>query len=218
MAIEITKITTHSADGQARAPGWLKTATNFLKFIDTLIQPSQTVEDLLIQLVDETDIDNAVGVQLDVIGVILDLERTQASEPDDEYRARLHGRGGQLGQSGEVETVIGVFKIITSANSVILSELQPATLELIALVDVDIPDASLEGAIASAMGETIGGGIGFALFIQGPVPFLWGDSADVDANGDLPASPNGWGDSADADVNGDIAPGVGGGNFIRRFA
>lgn len=217
MPVPIEKLTTHSADGQARAPGWLKTATNFLKFIDTLIQPTQTIEDLLIQLVDETDIDNGVGVQLDVIGIILDLERVQASEPDDEYRARLHGRGGQLGQSGEPETVIQTYQTMTGASKVILSELEPATIELIAIVTDINPDPDFLSAVVTAMNEVVAGGVGTGLFYALEPVFLWGDAADADANGDLPASPNGWGDAADADANGDIAPGVGGGNFTRRI-
>ena len=50
MPIPITKITTHSADGQARIPGWLKNSVNFLAFIDTLVTPAQTIEDLLANL------------------------------------------------------------------------------------------------------------------------------------------------------------------------
>ena len=218
MPIPITSNPNHSPDGQARSPGWLKNATNFLKFIDVLIKPTQTIEDLLIQLVDETSIDTAVGVQLDVIGIILDLERVQASEPDAEYRARLHGRGGQLGQSGEPETVIGTFLSMTVASKVLLVELQPATIELVATVTTINQGAAFEAAVTTAMNEVVGGGIGTALFFQVDPPFLWGTASDADANGDLPAGPNGWGDDADADANGDILPGVGGGNFIRRFS
>ncbi len=217
MPTPITKITTHSADGQARAPGWLKNATNFLAFIDTLIQPSQTIEDLLIQLVDETDIDNGVGAQLDVIGVILDLPRSSATEPDAEYRIRLHARGGQLGRSGEPESVIVAFLNMTSANSVLLVELQPASIELYAFVDSDAPDPIIEEALINSMNQVIAAGIGSTLFIQEENAFLWGFVADASITGDVPIdADHGLGDEANADANGDITPGPGqGGNFAR---
>lgn len=215
MAIPITEITDHNAQAKARLPGWLVDATNLQAFIDVLVTPVQDVERLFNELLNEVSIETAVGVQLDVIGIILDLERASATEPDEEYRNRLLGQSASLSQSGEPEAVIAAWSLIWIAVSVLLVEFQPATLELTAFVESDVEDDGLDAAAIDAMEKVIAGGVGTILQLNQNPAFLFGDSVDADANGDIPVSPNGFGSSADADANGDILPGVGGGNFAR---
>lgn len=223
MTVTITQITTHQADGKARLPGFLANATNFKAFLDVLITPYQDIEDLFIDILDGLSLDTAVGVQLDVIGEIIQLDRTSATEPDDEYRTRLRGEAAALARSGEVETLITVWNEIWQAVKTIVTEYQPATVELAAEVTTDSDDDDLDAAALASIEAAKAGGVGLIPIIGETPLFLWGDVADADANGDInpvpgdsPGTDNGWGDEADADANGDITPGTSqGGNFAR---
>ena len=215
MAIPIVEITDHATDAKARLPGWLISSTNLRLFYDVLMGPVQTVEGLFIELLNETSLATAVGVQLDVIGTILGLARTSSTEPDEEYRTRLYGQSAALAQSGEPEAVIQAWQLIWTANSVLLVEIQPATIELTAFWTTDPEDSDLDAAAIVAMEKVIAAGIGDILQLNVEPVCLWGAEADADANGDIPAAPTGFGAEADADANGDILPGVGGGNLAR---
>ena len=215
MTIPITQITDHQTQAKARLPGFLANATNFKAFLDVLINPYQDIENLFIQLLDEVSLDTAVGVQLDVVGRILNTARTSSTEPDEEYRTRLRGAAATLARSGEVETLITVWNEIWQAVKTIVTEYQPATIELAAEVTTDTP--SLDAAALATIEEAMAGGGQLIPLIVESNAFLWGSVDDVDGSGDLPDDPDhGWGTEADADGNGDITPGDGkGGNFAR---
>lgn len=214
MGIPITPITDHATRAKDRLPGWLVDATNFKAFLDVLNGPAQVVEDLFNELLNEVSLENAVGAQLDVIGVILNLPRTSLGEPDSEYRARLQGQAAALSQSGEPESVIAAWLFIWTASKVYLTEYQPATIGLTA-VATDPLDPDFDAAAIAAMERTIAAGVGTILAVVETPEFLWGSADDADGSGDLPISAFGFGDDADADANGDIASGVGGGNLSR---
>jgi len=215
MAIPVVEITDHDVQAKARLPGWLISSTNLRLFYDVLMGSIQTVEGLFIELLNETSLGTAVGVQLDVIGTILGLARTSATEPDEEYRTRLFGQSAALAQSGEPEAVIQAWQLIWTADSVFLTELQPATIELTAFLTTDPDDSDLDVAAEAAMEKVVAAGVGAILQLAVEPVFLWGAEADADAAGDIPANTTGFGDDADADGNGDILPGVGGGNLAR---
>lgn len=212
----IIKNDSHVEEAKARIPGYLRGAVNFNKMVEIFANRFQILEDeldLLLNNITSLTV-NAVGVQLDTIGIILDLTRI-VGEADAEYRIRLQGEAAALAKSGEPETVIDAFKLITVANSVLLLELIPATIELVAFLDDDTLTASQDAAIIVTMQAVIAAGVGTMLLTCVGPCFLWGDSADADGDGNLPAAPTGFGDTADADVNGNILPGVGGGNWAR---
>lgn len=178
------------------------------------------MENALAQLENERHLSVAVGQQLDELGTILDLSRE--SRTDEEYRFALQGQAAALAGSGEGNALLDGFLFLTQANETSITELQPATVELFAFVDLDDFTAAEDTAILAAMGNTKAAGVGMILAVVVDVAangfaFLWGAAADTDANGDSPTDANhGWGDDADADANGDIAPGAGkGGNFAR---
>ena len=215
MTIPITQITDHGTQGKARLPGFLANATNFKAFLDVLINPYQDIENLFIQLLDEVSLDTAVGVQLDVVGRILNTARTSLTEPDEEYRIRLRGAAATLARSGEVETLITVWNEIWQAVKTIVTEYQPATIELAAEVTTDTP--SLDAAALATIEEAMAGGVQLIPLIGITNLFIWGAEADANINGNLPGNVNnGWGAESDADGNGNITPGAGrGGNFSR---
>lgn len=213
MPIPIVETTDHAAQAKARLPGWLADAAKLKVFLDVLVGPYQTAESLFIELLNENSIETAVGVQLGVIGAILNLPRI-VGEDDTTYRTRLFGQAGSLSQSGEPEVLIQAWLAIWNAASVLLVELQPATIELTAFA-ADPVNPAFDLAAVNAINKVIAGGVGTILQQCDDPCFLWGAAADANGNGDLSASGTGFGDDADADANGDILPGVGGGNLAR---
>lgn len=218
MALPITQVTTHEADALARLPGWLNDSVNLQAFLTVLVEPYQAIEDALIDLLDGHSIDTAVGVQLDVIGKILDMARVSAGEADADYRIRLYGRSAELSRSGEPETLISTWLIIWTAVKIYYVDVVGiATFELTAEVVTDPADSDQDAAALEAISTAKAGGVGAVLQVVESIPFLYGDVADVDGSGDLPVdADHGWGDVADVDGSGDITPGAGqGGNFAR---
>lgn len=216
----ITKKTTHVQDAKDRLPGHIKTATEFNKLISIFATRFQELEDELDDMLNNITglVSTAIGAQLDVIGIILDLTRI-VGEADSEYRIRLLGEAARLAKSGEPETVIEAYKLITVANRILLVELVPATIELTAFVDSDDFTLEQDQAIIDTMQQVIAAAVGTILQIQENPDnvFLFGDTADADAAGELPAdADHGLGDTADADTNGDISPGLGRGGKIAR--
>lgn len=218
MALPITKITTHQVDAKARLPGEMISSTNFRAFLDVLVKPYQDIEDLLISLLDGHSVETAVGVQLDVVGSILDLKRLSATETDTAYRTRLLGRAAEFSASGEAETLISVwFAIWSPVVTIWYDEFKPAAFEVTAELVADPGSADQDQAAVIAIGKAKAGGVAAVTAVVEEHPFIWGDAALADASGDLANDANhGWGDSANADGSGDITPGVGqGGNFTR---
>lgn len=200
MANVVKKIT-HVIDAQARLPGHLSTATNLHKLVELMANRAQILEDELDLLLNNvTDIATVVGVQLDTIGEILNLER-KVGEADSEYRIRLQGEAAQLAKSGEPETVIETYKFITVANSILLVELAPATVELTAFVDNDNFTEAQDAEVVATMQAITAGGIGTILqIVEGVNIFLWGADADANGNGDIiPSITRGLGDLSDVE-------------------
>lgn len=204
----------------AQLPGYQQEATNWGKLLRAMMSEAQSMEDALDQLENERHLTVAVGAQLDEIGTILNLEREGRS--DDAYRYALQGQAGALAGSGEGDLLIDGYLFLMQANSVSYIEHQPATVELFAFVDLDSFSASDDAAIIAAMEKIKAAGIQIILIAVEDVAaeglaFIWGDAADADANGDLPAdADHGWGDAADADGDGNITPGLGQGGNLGR--
>lgn len=187
MADPITQITTHLADAKARDPGWLVDATNLQDFLDVLVQPTQNVEDVLIDMLDGFSIATAVGVQLDIVGSILALERTSAGESDTSYRTRLFGRSAALSKSGETEALISVWLgIWEPATRIYIQDLQPATVEITAALATDPDDPDQDAAAIVAIDAAKAGGVLIIPMVAQDNVFLFGDAADADVNGDVP--------------------------------
>lgn len=208
-----TNIDNHAERAIERLPGYQQDGINWGKLLRAAISEIQALEDALDQLENERHLSDAIGQQLDELGTILDEPRNSRS--DDDYRFALQGKAAALAGSGEGDRVLDGYLFLLQAISTTITELQPATVELNAIVSDDTFTASEDTAILSAMVGIKAAGVGMILMVCVEPCFLWGAAADTDANGDLPSNTTGFGDDADADANGDILPGVGGGNLAR---
>ncbi len=216
MPKEIVPITDNVTPAKARLPGHLNelAAPNFNDFIEVFSARWNDIDGLWLELRKKTSINTAVGVQLDVIGVILNLPRV-LGEIDPEYRVRLQGNVASLARSGEPETVIVNYLLITQADNVLLDEVYPAAIILTAFKALDTPE--LDSTIIDTMTRLVAAGINLSLQIVEGNALIYRDAIFADPNGSQPDDlDHGYGDEADADENGSIPPGPGkGGNFAR---
>lgn len=99
--------------------------TNFQKFLASFCTGASDIQTQLNELLNDRSIYTAIGVQLDGIGLILDLPRAPG-QSDADYREALLFRIKELGSSGTPEDVIDALKFFTKADTVFYSDQFPA--------------------------------------------------------------------------------------------
>lgn len=97
--------------------------------VQSFMQSVQGLEDDLMALLNERNIYDAIGEQLDVIGLIVGVERL--GRTDEEYRNELLKQIAINNSDGSTENVISVMESITGTDSVSLWEHFPASYFLI---------------------------------------------------------------------------------------
>jgi hypothetical protein len=112
--------------------------------VDVFAQQTQQIETALLEVLVDTRLENAEGVQLDVIGVIVGLERGALS--DDDYRARLLVRIQVNQSSGTIPEVLSVVEnMLATDQQITLTEY------LIASFVIRIDDAlPISGGVLAA--------------------------------------------------------------------
>lgn len=170
---------------------------NLNKLIDIIGGRVQELETQLMKILNERHLSVAVGVQLDGIGEILDLDR-ELGEADEPYRARLVGRTGELAKSGEIESLIATFMPLTGAAAAWVAEYYPAGVMMIAHLDADAEDPDVDAAIVEQMNKVKAGGVDLILGFAEETTFLeLSDESEADINNDGPQSAdNGLGDES----------------------
>lgn len=104
----------HVGTAQGRLIEVLKNKPNVRGLINALIGPLEELEGVFWDIRDLTDIDDATGEQLDVLGRIVNQER--AGFDDDTYRLFLKARVQLNRSSGTVPEVVEVFQLILPAG------------------------------------------------------------------------------------------------------
>ena len=122
------KITTHVTDAEGNLVQQYKEATKLKALLGALSTQVQSLEDALHSLIEGRWIENASGQVLDDFGEIIGQERMGFD--DDFYKILLYVKMGENVSQGETERVIDIYKIITRATLVQLSEIYPAGIEL----------------------------------------------------------------------------------------
>lgn len=92
-----------------------RNSTNLRAGIDAENDQAVELEKALFEIRDEYYIDVAVGVQLNVIGAIIGVDRGGLSDAD--YRIQIKAQGALIG-SGEPEFIISVLKTLFAATFV----------------------------------------------------------------------------------------------------
>lgn len=129
-----TPITNHIADAKKRLLEWYKGVPGIEKIIESLLVGFQDLETAATDLNEDRDINNAVGILLDRLGTIVGLAR-EPGLGDEDYRTLLKSKISQNISQGEPERLIDVYKTLTQAVLVYLTEHFPAGFGLGSEVD-----------------------------------------------------------------------------------
>lgn len=116
-----TPINDHVAAALKRIITQYNESTNLKNVIRAIVGPVQDIETALAQLNTLRALDVATGVQLDLIGTIVGLERPPG-DTDDEYRQKLQGQIKINVSQGQPEQAIQTYELFTGADLIILFE------------------------------------------------------------------------------------------------
>lgn len=180
-------ITDHADRAIARSPGFTLESPNLNRLRRALNVGIQNLEDLLDDFLNLQAISTAEGVQLDNIGTILNLARI-TGQSDAVYAAALLARAAGLATSGTMEQLLDVYALLfdPAPIKIYATDLYPATFELTAVLGVGEDDGDpTDAAILTAMGGTKAAGVERILQVVEEAAFLFGDSDDADANGNI---------------------------------
>ena len=193
----IEKITDHNVKAKDRLPRFLAGAVNFNALIDVASARTQDLETELFNLLDQRNLTDAIGLQLDGLGQILNLER-EVGQSDTNYRQALIGETGQLALSGQIESLINVFNALTLAVSSDVVEFFPASVLLTAFYDGDTVDPIIDQSIIDAMDKVRAAGVNLDLRFAEETEYLeLSDVSEIDVNGNGPTDAiHGLGDEA----------------------
>jgi hypothetical protein len=125
--------TEHVEEAIAKLLQQYKGKPNIEGFVSALAEQVQSIENMLKQLFEETSIDTAVGVNLDIIGVIVGLTRT-LGQADEDYREDLRVKVIQNLNEGTPQEFIDAALYFIGATYVEYSELYPASVGIVANV------------------------------------------------------------------------------------
>ncbi len=116
----ITLISNHIEQAKDRLREQYKGKPTIEALITAWVGQIQELEQILIDLSTQRSIDTAAGIQLDLIGELLNKPRNGRSDVD--YRILLLAKVAQNISRGTPEDVIAVFKILTSSALVQLGD------------------------------------------------------------------------------------------------
>lgn len=116
----------HEEQGETRLPYQWRDKPVMQGLVKSLMSTVQEVEDTLFELLNETSIYVAVGNQLDVIGLIVGLER--GGMDDATYRAELLKRISVNRSDGTTEVIISLMESATQTNDTNFWEHYPASI------------------------------------------------------------------------------------------
>ncbi len=129
-----TPITSHIDEAKRRLIEQYKGKAELAKLIESLLVGFQEAEQANTDLNEDRSIDAALGVLLDQLGTIVGLTREPGLD-DESYRVLLKSKISQNISQGEPERLIDVFKVLTQATLVYLTEHYPAAFGIGSEVD-----------------------------------------------------------------------------------
>jgi len=150
MTCSITKITDYNYNLELFISQF-QISTKLKGIIETANNSANDIEISLFEIKDEFNLDIAVGVQLDIIGIIFNLERAGMS--DEFYRIAIKQKSS-LAYSGEPDSIIEILKAIYEATYVEYYPSYPAKYYLI--TDAVVVSKTLEAISPAGVNGYIG--------------------------------------------------------------
>ena len=130
-----TKINDHIQQALDRLLEQYRNKPRIEGLISCFTEQIQDLEDVIFALPEDLTIETAIGVQLDLIGTIVQQDRLGFS--DTIYRALLRAKIGENISTSTPENVINVTALLTGANLVHFQEYYPAGYGVSVSTDID---------------------------------------------------------------------------------
>ncbi len=188
---ELTKKTTITSEALANLIELFKGKPNLSALIAAFTDQSQDIEDGAFEVLLDTIIATAVGVQLDGIGVIVGRARRGLS--DTLYRVRLQAQILINKSSGTLDEILTIVVLLEAAPIANVEEQFPAAF-VIDIPDIQGDPAQLAAIIAEARSAAVNGHLHYSL---SPVAELF-----TFASGDVPEADTSKGFANDAGTTG----------------
>lgn len=167
-----TAITTHETIAESRLREVFKDKTSVRALISALALPANALDAALMQLLLERTVDAAIGAQLDIIGKIVGIARTDidAALSDDDYRRYVRATIWKQRSNGIVFDILRVVRLVINdlGASHVLEMQFPAGL-IVRIDDVAVTTATAAVA-AQFLRGTASGGVRALLETSGDVP------------------------------------------------
>jgi hypothetical protein len=145
----------HVANGLSRLPSQYRDSPILQELLTIYLEELQEVEDCLIDIVNQKDVDQAIGFQLDIIGEHVGLLRE--GRDDTTYRLAIKVQKVINSSQGQYETVLQLWRLLLNSPTAALIEEFPAGINLYS--DVGISDFSIVDYLVQALPITINAGI-----------------------------------------------------------
>lgn len=141
----------HIARGLERLPYQYKDSPILQELLTIYLEEFQEIEDCLIDIVNQKDIEQAVGFQMDIIGEVVGLLRE--GRDDTEYRLAIKVQKIINASQGQYETVLQLWRTLLNSPTATLTESFPAGIALYS--DVGISDFGIIPYLAKALPVTV---------------------------------------------------------------
>ncbi len=147
-----TQITDHSDQAVARLHTIHKAKANIEALVRMLVDPIQTIEDTLWQLLTERLIDTAIGEQLNVLGRIVGQTRDGLSDSD--YRRHIRARISVNKSKGLWTDLIAVARLIINDTDAVLVNAESDHMTALMEVTESIVSDSLGAILIDFLSQT----------------------------------------------------------------
>lgn len=177
---ELTKKTTLTAEALANLIELFKGRPKLAAFISAFVDQSQDLEDGAFEVLLDSIIETAVGVQLDGIGVIVGRARGGLSDPL--YRVRLHAQILLNKSSGTLDEILTIVALLEASPITDVVEKYPAGF-VIEILDIQGDPAQLAAIIAEARAAGVNAHLHYSLSPVGEIfTFASGDIPEADSS------------------------------------
>ena len=124
----VTQVSSHTDELLSRVTSQFVGKENIGKLLKIIGEELDELEEVWFELLTDKSLRTAVGKQLDVVGVILNLTRNGMS--DEDYRERLRYQIAINASNGTPDELISLTKVLTNVTTVKLEERFPAEVRL----------------------------------------------------------------------------------------
>lgn len=139
----LTKNNDQIGTGLALILEQFKDSPDFLALLTVFLKQVQDVEDVLFELKDLRFLDDAVGVQLDLLGELLGVGRGGLT--DEAFRSRLRVQILINLATGTIQSILDPLEVLLPTNTFTMTETFPASLSVTAEESISEVDGDIAG-------------------------------------------------------------------------